>query len=320
MSSKGSNHTHKSRKEMYKDIYKVTYVANINRMIDENRYIDVLQKLSMNGFKTYHIDDFDKLTIHLQTIGLKNSFNISILIHLRDTNYKKLSEIAVLFEDIGVIFSNKRIEMTQRVSAIRDIIQEKITLIKSFKKIEGVTIFKKTFISTGDLDFDDKMNSSDQLLKSNLLYTEIPSTERNTNKSSNKRREIKDIADTRNETIKKLQKPDIMPEWLHYTRNDIINRLHLLAQKHFTLNQLIFMDVELKTINQIMDMSYINLEKYYLTVVSAIDHSLKEWSVICKMYIDIEINYVECCNNIMQGRDTILNLKHFNIDICDNTK
>ena len=59
----------KSRKDLYKQIYKVTYIANINKMINETRYIAILQKLNMEGFKTYHIDDFDKLTLHLQSIG-----------------------------------------------------------------------------------------------------------------------------------------------------------------------------------------------------------------------------------------------------------
>ena len=68
-------------------------------MIDETRYIDTLQKLSMEGFKTYHIDNFDKLSLHFQSIGLNDSFNISILMHLRDTNYKKMSDVA-LADDI----------------------------------------------------------------------------------------------------------------------------------------------------------------------------------------------------------------------------
>jgi hypothetical protein len=131
----------KSRKDLYKQIYKVTYIANINKMINETRYIDILQKISMEGFKTYHIDDFDKLTLHLQSIGLKDSFNISILMHLRDTNYKKMSEIAVLFTDIGDVFAIKKKKMVDRMHNIRKILKRKLDMIKSFKKIEKLCGF-----------------------------------------------------------------------------------------------------------------------------------------------------------------------------------
>ena len=115
----------RSKKEMYKQIYKVTYLANINGMIAESRFIDVLQKISSYGFKTYHINNFDRLTMYMENIGLTDSFNISILLYLRDTHYKKISTIAINFEEIGKVFSNKRKRMIDRVYSICKILKKK---------------------------------------------------------------------------------------------------------------------------------------------------------------------------------------------------
>jgi hypothetical protein len=311
----------KSRKEMYKEIYKVTYVANISKMIDETRYIDVLQKLCMNGFKTYHIRDFDKLTVYLQNIGLTDSFNMSVLIHLRDTNYKRLSEIAVFFEDIGAIFSNKKISMVSRVSAIRKILREKLTITRSFKKIEKLSNFLRCnrMNTIGNLDFDIKINNIDELLRENNTGNDTTNTD-NTFRvdyidRANKRSPFEKMNTKCFYSKKRMTKSRIESEWRFHTRNDILNRLHLLAQTHFTLNQLTFMGVELKHILEIESMSHNALESYYITTINTVLDSLKDWMMLCRMYIDIEVNYIECCDNVINGMTTKLNLKHFKVDI-----
>jgi hypothetical protein len=266
----------KNMKEMYKQIYKVIYIANINQLIDETRYVNVLQSLSMNGFKTYHIDNFDKLSLHMQNIGLTDSFNISLLIHLRDMNYKKLSEFALNFRDIGNIFSHKKNKMIDRIRLISNVLKDKLFVIKSFKKIETYDLFKQCNCES--------FNLCDEV----------------------------DIIDT---SVKLMNKKRIENEWLHYTREDIINRLHLLAQKHYNIDQLKYMNVEIKSINELNVMTHDILELYYKNVTHQIEKSLKSWLTICKMYIDIEVNYVECCQCMMKGYPTILRLKHFSIDI-----
>lgn len=262
----------KSKKETYKDIYNVFYIATIKNMINEHIYIDVLQKLSMAGFKTYHIDNFEKLTLHLQSIGLNDSFNISILMYLRDTNYKKMSEIAILFDEIGEIFALKKKKMVDRMLIIRKILKQKLDLIKVFRKIEKITNF--SVIS----------ESENQLLKLNL------------NKI-------------------KMSKSMIESEFKHYIKLDIIDRLHLIAERHYTLNQLQYMGVELKYVSEIQKMSHDDLENYFIDVLNKIDKSIKSWITICRIYIDIEINYIECCQNISNGIKTVLDLKHFTINI-----
>jgi hypothetical protein len=297
----------KSRKDLYKQIYRVIYIANIKKMIDETKYIDVLQKLSMAGFKTYHIDDFDKLTIHLQSIGLNNSFNISILMHLRDTNYKKISDVAILFSEIGEIFSLKKRKMVDRMQSIRKILKHKLNLIKVFKKIEKISNFS----------IMDSSNSSDQMNAIMVnIHTNLSddlSDDSSVHISDNKKNKKKPLLNKF-----KLSKHKIESEFRYYTKLDIINRLHLLAETHFTLNQLQFMNVELKYLSEIEQMSNIDLELYYFDVLDRIDKSLKAWMTICRMYIDIEINYIECCDNIINGNNTKLDLKHFSIDIKNN--
>jgi len=78
------------------------------------------------------------------------------------------------------------------------------------------------------------------------------------------------------------------------------------------------MHVELKYVSEINQMSHKLLEEYYFDVIKNIESSLKEWLMICKMYVDIEINYIECCDNISNGKKTSLNLKNYNIDVHNN--
>src|SRR5205814_2164908 len=70
-------------------------------------------------------------------------YDISILIHLRDTNYKKMYDIAILFPDIGEIFSMKRKCMVDRINKIRKILKKKLDLMKSFKKIDRLSFFSQ---------------------------------------------------------------------------------------------------------------------------------------------------------------------------------
>jgi hypothetical protein len=94
----------------------------------------------------------------------------------------------------------------------------------------------------------------------------------------------------------------------------------LLAQKHFTLEQLQYMNVELKHIQIIETMSCEELESYYFTVIDFIENALRQWFITCKMYIDIEINYIECCQGINNGKKTTINLQHFDVKYIEHTK
>lgn len=259
-----------SKKELYKQIFKITYLSIINGLISENRYIDILQKLTMNGFKTYHIPNFDKLIIYMHNMGIINAFNISILIHFRDINYKILSNIAKTFNDIRDIFSIKKKNMINRISEIHDIIKQKLDVIKSFRKV-------------------DAYNSINSTLNTNI---------------SNKQKRY-------------LSNTHIRKEWNYYTRCDIMDRLHLLVNKYYTLDELLFMNVKLKLVSVLNTYSCYNLETYYNNVIKTIDTTLREWLNVCKIYIDIEINYLECCKTIINNKTTKICLEHFIIHIID---
>lgn len=261
------------KKDLYKRIYKITYLSLIYGLISENRYIDILQKLTMNGFKTYHIKNFDKLVINMYNMGIINSFNISILIYFRDTSYKSLSEISKQFDDIRNIFATKKKTMVNRIDDIRIILRSKIDVIKSFRR-------------------QDKYNSINIVLQ----------TDYNISKKVDK-------------TKRYLSNEHIKKEWDYYTRLDIMNRLHILVNKYYKLNELEYMNVELKLVSQLNSYSCEQLEIYYVNVIKIIETNLREWITICKMYIDIEINYLECCKDIINNKNTILSLKNFSINI-----
>ena len=130
----------KNKKEMFIELYQATYVANIKGLIDENRYIRVLQSISENGFKTYHIDDFDRLTIHLKKLKLEKSYTISILLYLRDENYRKIVELSKFFPDIrAILYSRKhKRKMVEKIHQISKVLRQKLVVAKSFTKAEKV--------------------------------------------------------------------------------------------------------------------------------------------------------------------------------------
>ena len=127
-----------SKKKLFKDIYQAIYVANIKGLIDENRYIRVLQSISENGFKTYHINNFDRLTIHLKELKLNKSFAISILLYLRDENYRKIVEISRYFKEIHSFLSMREKKMVERVHIISKYLRERLVVARSFIKQERI--------------------------------------------------------------------------------------------------------------------------------------------------------------------------------------
>jgi hypothetical protein len=127
-----------SKKKLFKDIYQAIYVANINGLIDENRYIRVLQSISENGFKTYHINNFDRLTVHLKKLNLNKSYTISILLYLRDENYRKIVELSKYFKEIRSMLTSKNKRMVEKIHIISKFLREKLIVAKAFTKTEKI--------------------------------------------------------------------------------------------------------------------------------------------------------------------------------------
>ena len=250
-------HNKKKKREIYKRIFLVSYIAIIRGEIDEKKYIRILEKLNQVDFKTYNINNFSKMLDYLHLCGFNNAYNISMLLNIRDIHYKKISDIALKFEDIGNIFSYKKKDITYRITKIRKKLISKLKIIEAFEKLDT---------------YD---------------------TENNPN----------------NETI--LTKDVIYNEWIYYTRREIINRLHILISQYFTLEQLEYMNVELKHIIEIENMKITDLEKYYYNVIECIKSVYKNWISICELYIDIEINYLENIENMEHGLTTMLNSYKF---------
>jgi hypothetical protein len=112
-----------------------------------------------------------------------------------------------------------------------------------------------------------------------------------------------------------LSNEKIKIQWKFYTRLDIMNRLTLLVTKYYTLNELEYMGIELILASELNKYSCEKLETYYINVVKTIECNLRKWMTICKMYIDIEINYLKCCKDIIENKNTVLSLKNFSIYI-----
>ena len=107
----------------------------------------------------------------------------------------------------------------------------------------------------------------------------------------------------------------ISREWDYYTRQDIMDRLHLLINRYYTIDELKFINIDLKLLSVLNSYSCSDLEIYYNNVIKKIEITLKEWITVCKIYIDIEINYLECCKAIISNENTKIQLDNFTINI-----
>ena len=255
-----------SNKDLYIQIFKITYISMIIGLISEKRYIYILQKLTMRGFKTYHVTHFDKLSIYMYNMGIINAFNVSVLIHYRDISYKRLSSVSKKINDIRNIFSKKKKKMVKRIEEIHTLLKKKLDILRSFRK-------------------NDRYNSINRVLQ----------TDYNLSNHLDKQKRY-------------LSNDIITKEWKYYTRCDIMDRLHLLINKYYKLNELEYMNVDLKLLSELNSYSCEQLEEYYINVIKKIETQLKDWTHVCKMYIDIEINYLECCKNIISDTTTHLSI------------
>jgi len=249
------------KKKLFKDIYQAIYVANIKGLIDENRYIRVLQSISENGFKTYHIDNFDRLTIHLRKLKLHKSYTISILLYLRDENYRKIVQISRHFSEVRDILMMNNKKMVEKVHIISKFLREKLITAKSFIKQE-------------------RMES--------IYQGAMPGAKLNSSK--------------------------IREEWFYYNRHDIIQRLHDLIER-FTLDQLKYIGIDFIRSDILKRTNNVDLQDYYDRTIRRIIAVIKSWKRTCLLYVDVDLGYLESCYRINSGKDPILRLKSFQIDI-----
>ena len=186
--------------------------------------------------------------------------------------------------------------MVDRVHLIGKFFKNKLKIIKSFKKIDIYSNISKII-------------DNENPIKKNYIYDNDQYYQCDNKKLQNN--------NVQNEKMKiKISK--IKNMWKYNTKNEIINRLYLIANEHYNISQLKLMEVEIKSLYEIENLNYELLELYYINVIKKIELTLREWEMLCRMYVDIEINYVECCHALYNNKKTILKLKNFNIKINTN--
>ena len=107
----------------------------------------------------------------------------------------------------------------------------------------------------------------------------------------------------------------VMNNWIYFTRKEILDRLTLIVEKYITIEQLQFMNIKILHITDIYKMDTHSLTNYYTYFIKHLIDKLNEFIDICKLYIDIEVNYIECCNNINMCLRTVLYLENYEIKI-----
>lgn len=311
----------KNKKHTYINVYKKIYDAHINGGIKEHIYIASLQKLTMAGMKTYHIDKYYEMISFFYDKQLFDSFNISMLLYIRDLIHRYFASISLFFADIRDIFIRKDKNAKQKINDIQELLNLRKTILKSFRKYEPPLIPNKNInhYNYPKSPIDGFLSSPSENLNKTYI-NKIYINKTYINKTFNN----KILSNTQqNITKPNITKPNITSEkiyehWERATKGDFIERLHLLAYKHYTIEELKFMEVTLKYASEINEMSYDRLQNYYDNTINTIDNKLSQWLHLCTIYLLIDANYVDCCDNINLNKPTYL---HFDVNtMIDNIK
>ena len=91
---------------------------------------------------------------------------------------------------------------------------------------------------------------------------------------------------------------EIIKNWLVDAQNNIIERLQILCNTHFTIRQLQYLDVHIISYHDAVNMQYQELEKYYCDCIHMIKNKLNQGIESCNQYIECELNYINWCHNI----------------------
>lgn len=102
-------------------------------------------------------------------------------------------------------------------------------------------------------------------------------------------------------------------------KTELINRLFLI-RKHFDLDILKYMEVELKTYKEVTEMNILNLTEYYMSCVNEIKNKLTHWICLCDAYLDAELSYLKSIKKIKSHSNHVISFdfEKFDLIIVDN--
>jgi hypothetical protein len=184
--------------------------------------------------------------------------------------------------------------MIDRVDDIRDIMKKQVFIMNAFKKLDVTPPSYECIKNVSDGNYN------------------INTICRNENTIDGIDEAIMAPPVILTRTLQEFEK--IINSWEYYVRLDIMNRLYLIAYTHFTLDQLKFLDVDLKKVSDLENMNLTTLIAYYVKAVKQIRMKIKRLIILCKMYIDIEIDYAKCCSDMANNLPTHLTL---NVDVIE---
>jgi hypothetical protein len=104
-------------------------------MINEKQFLQLIHKLQENGYKSYHVNNNNKLIYYLYQKKYIDTYNYLILIYLRDINLKKLTDISQNIYYVKRIMDTKN-KYSQKIKLLHKKTKEKRKLIELFKKID----------------------------------------------------------------------------------------------------------------------------------------------------------------------------------------
>lgn len=123
------------KRDLFIKIFHSTYFKLINNDIDENKFLEMFNKLITKGFKTYHIDNMDDILLTIKNRGFKLVYNIVKFNITRDYVYKDINN----FKDLSFvkkIFGINRVKVKTKILTLIKKINTLLNVIKSFLKFE----------------------------------------------------------------------------------------------------------------------------------------------------------------------------------------
>jgi hypothetical protein len=307
-----------NRKKLYITKYLTIFEKCLDNQIKDTEYIREMQELCEKGFKTYHIENFHTYVNKFITKNLINAYNISILINLRDIKYKYFVDVSNAFARCKKIMYTNGKNMIVRINSIQKFCKKMLRMIRSFKKLD--TQFVEPIYNNIDMIkycYHD-MNSDNKTIDINSDDSEDSYNSDDYDSISLKREYMKLLSDEPDllelntidssecnisPIIIKIHKDEksqynARDTWGYNFRRDILDRLHLLVRTHYTIDQLVFMGVKLKYLSELQSINVDDLRCYYIDTVAIIHIFFSKLLKTCLEYINIEMNYINCCKQI----------------------
>jgi hypothetical protein len=122
--------------ENLKKVFFIIYLLTVSKKISESNYISILKQINGIGFEVNCIKDVEPMIFYLENNNFKVSYIITMLLYLRYDIYDSINDLIENYTELKrFIYSNKNEKRVNDIINIKNYLEDKVIVIKSFVKL-----------------------------------------------------------------------------------------------------------------------------------------------------------------------------------------